>query len=161
MTTTDNKDAALELAKECGFSATQNFQLRDVYLAFPNEVIALYNDARKPLEEDIEGLLKDTQSLANDLHKTEQQLLATQEAYQRVAEALREFMLMTSRLNPAYDKAEEALANPPSLEAVERKKLEDEIAVLEDVQSLEPVSDTHFRVGAMIAERKAKLEKMK
>lgn len=94
----------------------------------------------------------------------EQQLLATQEAYQRVVEAgeqvCQKLEHPTAHVT-AIDmwKLREALANPPSLEMVERKKLGDEIAVLEKAASTCKPYDEHFR--HMIADRKAKLEKMK
>jgi len=154
--TQDNKDAALELAKE--FTVRRTF-----------DTVGYYNAARKPLEEERDEAIKRAQTYFNEMcdvvekhDKQYQQLLATQEAYQRVVEALKDSNgILDGIYGNARRQAEaqitdnnEALANPPSLEAVERKKLEDEIVVLEDAKfSLD--------IGDMIAERKAKLEKMK
>jgi flagellar biosynthesis/type III secretory pathway chaperone len=146
-----NKDAALELAKNCD---TDNRTLN----ALEQVLAKVAADARKPLEDDIEGLLKDTQSLANDLHRTEQQLLATQEAYQRVAGAANLPQQSLSEMVHRTWAIEEALANPPSMDMVERKKLEDEIAVLEKAAATCRPYDEHFR--HMMTERKAKLGKM-
>jgi hypothetical protein len=55
-------------------------------------------------------------------------------------------------------KCNKALPNPPNIEAVERKKLEDEIALLDGMYFLDGVSKD---LDSMIAERKAQLEKMK
>jgi hypothetical protein len=104
---------------------------------------------------------------AEDLYKAkiehlEQQLLATQEAYQRVVEAVglirhKAYMGETG----IFAVADEALANPPSLEAVERKKLGDEIDVLEFVYATQPKTGVRAFLLLMINERKTKLEKIK
>jgi hypothetical protein len=105
---------------------------------------------------------------ANKIESLQQQLLATQEAYQRVVEALQHWGVHAQDCKKSgwdFEKEctcglDETLANPPSLENVERKKLEDEIAVLEESIA---VSDRvlYSHILNLIAERKAKLEKMK
>jgi len=164
-----DKDAALELAKECGGFAPSGVFPKAVAF-YPDKLTAYYNAARKPLEEHNARLSArafkaeaEYGTILNHCRTLEQQLLATQEAYQRVVEALKE---STEQIK-AYDDCvgagwvnilvqdnEQALANPPSLEAVERKKLEDEIVVLE-------YAKFSLDIGDIIAERKAKLEKMK
>jgi len=94
----------------------------------------------------------------------QQQLLATQEAYQRVREAL----LVAVEYLPATGDAivesdlghiARALSNPPSIEALEHKKLEGEIAVLDEFGNA--AGHGSKTLLNMIAERKDKLEKMK
>jgi len=107
-------------------------------------------------------------------NELEQQLLATQEAYQRVVAALNEsnsYIRSTDNGGfsalPVIKANKKALANPPSLEALEndreKRKLTDEIAVLGlvDNASLSYLGEYMLHVRRMIAERKAKLEKMK
>ena len=179
--TQDNKDAALELEKECGFV------LRDKEPAWVGTelvgdeegVVDLYNAARKPWEEENENLrseleeshrMREFTELLSD--KLSEHLLATQEAYQRVHNALLDSNGVLSDVTSAsyslglaqlHDN-EQALSNPPSLEMVERKKLEDEIAVLVEVSKSARARETIF---CMITERKEKLnhknklEKMK
>jgi len=102
-----------------------------------------------------------------------QQLIVTQEAYQRVVEALQDFVTHSYEHGveggdivlatcESRELAVKALANPPSLEAVERKKLEDEIDALEHAECYHPLEGDYFDfIRSLIAERKAKLEKLK
>jgi len=179
--TADNKDAALALADDLGILKFDADIPEAMFVEF-NSLPVYYNAARKPLEEKLvrgKKLLVEQMDITNErtksviylrselmelkelhsveLHEQRQQLLATQEAYQRVVEALKKavpFIGYQAHVPHISEQAEEALANPPSLEALERKKLEDEIVVLE-------YAKFSLDIGDMIAERKAKLEKLK
>jgi len=145
-----DKDAALELAKEFDLA-----RIRRV-------AKLLELDSALPDDETLYGCIGSGMGMfATKIERDKQQLLATQEAYQRLRKAVFAFRYpanLGQRSLVDIDKElDEALANTPSLESLERKKLEDEIAVLEIVwDSLDP-----FEAQNMIAERKAKLEKMK
>jgi organic radical activating enzyme len=163
--TQDNKDAALELAKECGikFGVIRNGMIP--INGYSVDLVDYYNAARKPLEEAVAHYKNDQVVSAEKERIMQQQLLATQEAYQRVVEALENLAKIVVTqvgadyndvIHAAYIEGRDALANPPSLEAVERKKLEDEIAVLRLAHN-----STNISIYRMITERKAKLEKMK
>ena len=168
--TQDNKDAALELADTVGITdhgTARTLSGEKCRYVTDRQFSAYYNAARKPLEEllqksswaEAEAM---TLVISHEevIEKLQQQLLATQDAYQRVAKALDiadNFVPIHGRnewVNSQIDIINAAIANPPSLEALERKKLEDEIVVLEEVW-------TFVNHGEMIAVRKAKLEKMK
>jgi len=171
----DNKDAALELAKELGI-LKRDLDIPEVTFVESDRLPTYYNAARKPLDGLLMAAQLDVQWLQDKNSQLRQQLLATQEAYQRVADALEHSIAFIGRdaeVPGIRKNAQLALANPPSLEMVERKKLEDEIAVLEeaarwfeendhietDANGMESHADLHMH--NMIAERKAKLEKMK
>jgi hypothetical protein len=98
--------------------------------------------------------IQDPMRMADELAKLKEELAAAHQAGYN--QCLKELV----RVMEQFGIANQALANPPSLEAVERKKLEDEISVLEEASNeldgyyLQPL----YR---MIAERKAKLKEMK
>jgi hypothetical protein len=159
---TDTKQAALELARECGSMCGE------ILCVTGDEIAGYYNAARKPLEEENAELIARFDVEFRRVKELEQQLIATQEAYQRAADML----MLIYRGNKVWNlgSISGALANPPSIEMVERKKLEDEIAVLGTAkEAFRPKHKNDYRlayyvqcdIASMIAERKAKLEKMK
>jgi len=164
----DAAKAALELAKECGIKYRLTPEKTTEMWCLDDAVVNYYNAARKPLEEEVEREKLYSSMLFDQVNGLNQQLLATQEAYQRVVEALDESdSYIRSNDNggfsalPVIRSNKKAIANKPSLEAVERKKLEDEIVVLEHAECYHPLEGDYFGfIRSLIAERKAKLEKM-
>jgi antirestriction protein len=162
-----NKDAALELAKEC---RAERFNIGLDYHEWrtqftDNQLEANYNAARKPLEEERDKAIKRSQTYFTEMcdviekhDKQYQQLLITQEAYQRVVEALQDSngilaWIPRSDASGQVIKNELALANPPSLEALEKHDQNMKVAALGEAWVL-------WELDLLLEERKAKLEKL-
>jgi len=155
-----NKRDALELAK-----------VYDLYGNQPEFLVGYFNAARKPLEEaaqeEIDRLNGQIGARDVKIQSLQQQLLATQEAYQRVAQASKELLAWSIEARfPASTviiRVEEALANPPSLEALEKaiakERAQTEIDILEGIECA--CKDDNGLLSALIAERKQKLEELK
>jgi len=183
--TQDNKDAALELAKECGMADALG------YFSIPCSVMDIhlskyYNAARKPLEEAERRAQywKDEHIAANEeVEKLHQQLLATQEAYQKQRAAVIAMAEdgwlhhgVEGMSEPQFKLYEANNANPPSLEMVERHDQELRKALITEIATENFGSkdeNGNISLGTAyvavinhdsrgnIAERKAKLGKMK
>jgi len=147
----DNKDAALELAKGCGFCDPDDDWPVPVKVCSLDNLQAFYNSARKPLIREVATVMLMVADGDEQITELQQQLLATQEAYQRVREALlvaEEYLPVTGDAIVKSDLGHiaQALANPPSMEALEqdraKRKLEEESAEL--TEKLKKVENAKF-----------------
>jgi len=151
---TDTKQEALELADKLDLLTAFVIDNGSVVSAVAgNDLTAFYNEARKPLEIEKEGLQAAARFWNDRTNELQEQLLQTQEAYHRMYSLLRRYRADTPLGNQPHMIALEVdkeLAFPPSKEALDAYVAKERL--LSTAEYLDNIADIYV----MIAEHKQK-----